>query len=74
MSGKRVHVSVADLWDERYAFNASNIEHFPLCPGRPGKLAQLLDGLSTARVKIDPASIVTHGAISRTALEQLRRA
>jgi hypothetical protein len=34
------------LWDERYAFNATNIAEFPLSPRRPLALARALDTLA----------------------------
>jgi len=41
--GARVRRS---LWDERYAFNATNLESFPLPDGRPIELARKLDDLA----------------------------
>lgn len=43
--GARVRKS---LWDERYAFNASNLENMPLPAGRPLLRARRLDQLGTA--------------------------
>jgi hypothetical protein len=34
------------LWDERYAFNATNVAEFPLAPHRPLVLARTLDTLT----------------------------
>ncbi|WP_235971920.1 BREX-2 system adenine-specific DNA-methyltransferase PglX [Aquariibacter albus] len=34
------------LWDERYAFNATNVAEFPLAPHRPLTLARTLDTLT----------------------------
>lgn len=43
--GARVRKS---LWDERYAFNASNLENMPLPAGRPLQRARNLDRLGAA--------------------------
>jgi hypothetical protein len=45
------------LWDERYAFNATNIAEFPLCDQRPLFLARSLDTLASQVAALEPASL-----------------
>ena len=44
------------LWDERYAFNASNVTEFPLATARPLALARTLDALACDIEACLPAS------------------
>ncbi len=66
------------LWDERYAFNASNVAEFPLSATRPLALAQTLDTLArdiqsclpTARFQL--AAQGSHPLPTRQTLDQMR--
>jgi hypothetical protein len=53
--GARVRRS---LWDERYAFNATNLEKFPLPEGRPTELARHLDYLAQALAANSPRAVI----------------
>ena len=46
------------LWDERYAFNSSNLEEFPVSSERPLALAKQLDTLARQRTGCLPASVL----------------
>ncbi|MCC7461639.1 MAG: BREX-2 system adenine-specific DNA-methyltransferase PglX [Gammaproteobacteria bacterium] len=50
------------LWDERYAFNASNVAEFPLSAERPLALARKLDTLARDIDACRPASLLRHAA------------
>ncbi len=68
------------LWDERYAFNATNVGDFPLVETRSLDLAETIDHLAQALAAISPAALV-HRALplratldaARAATESLRR-
>lgn len=47
------------LWDERYAFNATNVTEFPLCEQRPLPLAQAIDHLARELAALQPAALLT---------------
>ena len=53
--GARVRRS---LWDERYAFNGTNIGQLPLPTGRPLDLARQLDGLARELATHAPAAVL----------------
>src|SRR5262249_12141182 len=53
--GARVRKS---LWDVFYAFNASNIEDFPLPTGRPLARAKQLDALGRELTEQSPAAVL----------------
>src|SRR6185369_7560743 len=46
------------LWDERYAFNATNVAEFPLTSGRPVALAHALDTLAREITSLLPAALL----------------
>lgn len=46
------------LWDERYAFNASNVSDFPLPNGRPLDIAQRIDTQARQLAALQPAALL----------------
>lgn len=61
------------LWDERYAFNASNITDFPLCSDRPLDLATRLDALARQLTALQPAALLSEGPLpTRAGLDAAR--
>jgi len=46
------------LWDERFAFNATNVAEFPLTDQRPLDLAQTLDRLAQQLAALSPAALL----------------
>lgn len=61
------------LWDERYAFNATNVAEFPLCNGRPLDLATRLDTQSRQLSALQPAALLASGALpTRASLDAAR--
>lgn len=56
--GARVRKS---MWDERYAFNASNVADFPLPELRPLSEARVLDTLARKRLRQLPEAVVASG-------------
>ena len=61
------------LWDERYAFNATNIGDYPLPTTRPLALALRLDQLAQQIVGLLPVALLTGPALpDRTALNAAR--
>ena len=69
------------LWDERYAFNATNVAEFPLCGDRPLDLATRLDSQARQLANLQPAvALAQSPVLSRADLDanhdeaaQLRR-
>ena len=69
------------LWDERYAFNATNVAEFPLAADRPLAIATLLDNQSRQQAARQPNALLGAGPLpTRTSLDtahaqsaQLRR-
>lgn len=63
------------LWDERYAFNSTNVADFPLIDGRPLDLARRLDTLSSERAATLPDALLREGQPlpSRVTLDAARR-
>lgn len=60
-------------WDERYAFNATNVAEFPLPEARPTTTATHIDWLSTERAKHLPNTVLTHQDLpSRHSLDMAR--
>lgn len=58
------------LWDERYAFNATNVGDFPLPTTRPLPLAHSLDQLAREVASLAPSALLTRDApVSRSDLE-----
>ena len=49
------------LWDERYAFNSTNIADFPLVDTRPLDLARRLDTLASERAATLPDTLLREG-------------
>ncbi|MDP1649153.1 MAG: BREX-2 system adenine-specific DNA-methyltransferase PglX [Rubrivivax sp.] len=47
------------LWDERFAFNATNVAEFPLCTGRPLDIATRLDVQARQLSDLQPAALLT---------------
>ncbi len=61
------------LWDERYAFNATNIGDFPLPRSRPLALAQRLDQFAQAIAANAPSALLDRPSLpDRTALSTSR--
>jgi hypothetical protein len=46
------------LWDERYAFNATNVAEFPLTEKRPLDIAQTLDRLAQELAALSPVALL----------------
>ena len=46
------------LWDERYAFNATNVAEFPLVESKPMQLATRLDALAREIASQSPAALL----------------
>ena len=60
-------------WDDRYAFNATNIGDFPLPADRPLVFAQHIDTLAVAIAALAPTSLLSTAALpDRTALNTAR--
>lgn len=61
------------LWDERYAFNSSNVGDFPLCSRRPTDIAKRLDNQSGQLLYLQPAMLLARGQLpTRTDLDANR--
>jgi hypothetical protein len=58
------------LWDERYAFNATNVAEFPLVESKPTQLATRLDALAREIASQSPAALLaraeTHASTRAT--------
>ncbi|WP_016826520.1 BREX-2 system adenine-specific DNA-methyltransferase PglX [Streptomyces viridosporus] len=61
-----------ELWEARYAFNATRLEELPLPDQFPLEVSRLLDGLSRNLVKADPAVLCGAGTPTRGALDDLK--
>lgn len=66
------------LWDERYAFNATNVAEFPLSAERPLALARSLDALAQEIAALLPAALLaadggTSALPTRADLDAARR-
>jgi hypothetical protein len=59
-------------WMERYVFNSSNVEQFPLSDGTPIELAARLDALASNLRSVTPSAVVTSGIPTRSALDGAR--
>lgn len=57
------------LWDERYAFNPTNVGDFPLVESRPLALTQTLDHLAKELAAHSPAALIESMLPSRTGLD-----
>lgn len=51
------------LWDERYAFNATNVAEFPLCVDRPLDIAMRLDTQARELSALHPAALLAAGPL-----------
>lgn len=61
------------LWDERYAFNSTQVSGLPLCTARPLEITRELDRLAQELQSHAPGAVVTDTAKhSRAALDQAR--
>ncbi|MEU8004186.1 BREX-2 system adenine-specific DNA-methyltransferase PglX [Catellatospora sp. NPDC049111] len=61
-------------WMERYAFNASNVQEFPLPEGRPLDWGRALDALAHQLAKSIPLAVAATGVPTRTRLAEARAA
>jgi hypothetical protein len=61
-----------ELWMERYVFNSSNVEQFPLPDGEPTKLATRLDILAADLQRVLPSAVVTSRSPTRAELDAAR--
>jgi hypothetical protein len=48
------------MWEERFAFNASNITEFPVVDNRPTDIARCIDALSQELAAKRPAALLAH--------------
>jgi hypothetical protein len=55
-------------WDERFAFNGTNLERFPLPTGRPLIMARYLDSVATQAAGCQPASVARLGTPTQSGL------
>lgn len=61
------------MWEERFAFNATNVAEFPLCKGRPLASASLMDSLVQQLSTLQPASLLaTTPAPTQASLDNAR--
>jgi hypothetical protein len=61
------------LWDERFAFNATNVAEFPLCTSRPLDIAARLDTQSRQLAALQPAAVLAAGPLpTRASLDAAR--
>lgn len=69
------------MWEERFAFNATNVADFPLCAGRPLDIATELDTRSRQLAVLQPAALLATAPLpnranldaARSHAAQLRR-
>ena len=63
------------MWDERFAFNSTNVADFPLIDARPLDLARRLDNLSSERAATFPGALLCEGQplLTRATLDVARR-
>ena len=58
------------MWEERFAFNATNVAEFPLCKGRPLASASRMDALVQQLRTLQPATLLaTTPAPTRASLD-----
>jgi hypothetical protein len=61
------------LWDERYAFNATNVAEFPLAADRPLDIATRLDSDSRQLAALQPTALLAAGSLpTRVSLDTAR--
>ena len=46
------------MWEERFAFNATNVAEFPLCEGRPLAITRRMDALVQQLKSLEPAALL----------------
>lgn len=56
-------------WEERYAFNATRLEGFPLAERLPLEVGRLLDSLAQELTKAEPSAVCEAGTPTRLALD-----
>lgn len=60
-------------WDDRFAFNSTNVAEFPLCSGRPLYIAQQLDTQAQRLRSLQPAAVLAGGTLpTRAVLDAAR--
>lgn len=61
------------MWEERFAFNATNVAEFPLCEGRPLAITRRMDALVQLLKSLEPAALLTAGSLpTRASLDEAR--
>lgn len=63
---------VKNAWEERFAFNATRLEQFPLPDQRPLELVRHLDALARERAIHLPATLATQFPLTRAELDDHR--
>lgn len=61
---KGAHLAGKRTREERYAFNATNVAEFPLCPDRPLASARQLDTLAQQLARVQPAALLASDLIA----------
>lgn len=61
---KGAHLAGKRTREERYAFNATNVAEFPLCPDRPLASARQLDTLAQQLARVHPAALLASDLIA----------
>jgi hypothetical protein len=61
-----------ELWMERYNFNSSNVEQFPLPGSLPRESARRLDALATEVHGVTPSAVASAGVPTRAGLDAAR--
>jgi hypothetical protein len=60
------------LWDERYAFNSTNVAEFPLAAEHPNDLTARLDSLARELASCMPTAVLATGVPHRFVLDEAR--
>ena len=59
------------MWEERFAFNATNVAEFPLCEGRPLAITRRMDALVQQLKSLEPAALLAASQLpTRTSLDE----
>jgi hypothetical protein len=59
------------MWEERFAFNATNVAEFPLCEGRPLVITRRMDALVQQLQSLAPAVLLSASQLpTRTSLDE----
>ncbi|MCL5969860.1 MAG: BREX-2 system adenine-specific DNA-methyltransferase PglX [Betaproteobacteria bacterium] len=59
------------MWEERFAFNATNVAEFPLCEGRPLAITRRMDALVQQLKSLAPAVLLAASQLpTRTSLDE----